>query len=553
MITINYCTREYNEEYEKHLIKTCGLKNVKINPYINNGEGLTKPYNELLDKSDTDIVVFCHDDLVFKTNNWGNKLLKHFKKNSELGIIGIAGTKHLTKSGRWWDSKKDMRGIVEHEKDGKSWVSKYSDDIGNKIDDVVLVDGLFFAIDKTKIKERFNEEIKGYHFYDVDFSFRNKLKNVNVGVITNIRVLHKSIGETNREWEDNRILFSEKYKNDLPFRIKEDFKNRKMKVLLSCLNFNGYTGSELYVFELAKELIKNNCEVSICSNIGNPLANIANILGIKLYNLNEPPHFKLGDGKWGFNTPEGQQLSKEGVLYSHTTPDFDIIHTNHTPITEHILKLYHGIPIITTIHSEVIALENPIVDDRISKYITIRPEISEHIINNFDVPEEKIRVIYNPIDYKRFNENNNKLKNTNTTLFVGTLDYLRRETLLDLIKYTHNEKRKLLIVGKENGITFKDLISDMSLTDITTDHVRYEGPTPNVEKYLKQCDETAGILLGRTTIEGWLSGKKAWIYDVDDTGQIKTKTLHDIPEDIDKFKSDNVVKEIINVYKEIMN
>jgi hypothetical protein len=31
-------------------------------------------------------------------------------------------------------------------------------------------------------------------------------------------------------------------------------KGEKLNVLIGCLNFNGYTGSELYVFELAKQL-----------------------------------------------------------------------------------------------------------------------------------------------------------------------------------------------------------------------------------------------------------------------------------------------------------
>jgi hypothetical protein len=31
------------------------------------------------------------------------------------------------------------------------------------------VDGLFFAVDKTKIATNFNEEVEGFHFYDVTF------------------------------------------------------------------------------------------------------------------------------------------------------------------------------------------------------------------------------------------------------------------------------------------------------------------------------------------------------------------------------------------------
>ena len=34
------------------------------------------------------------------------------------------------------------------------------------------------------------------------------------------------------------------------------------------LFFNDYTGSELYVYALAKQLVKENCEVDIVSNIG---------------------------------------------------------------------------------------------------------------------------------------------------------------------------------------------------------------------------------------------------------------------------------------------
>ena len=74
-----------------------------------------------------------------------------------------------------------------------------------------------------------------------------------------------------------------------------------IKVLIGCINYQGYTGSELYVFELAKQLTKQNCEVTIVSNIGNPLFLQAKRLGIKCYNIQEPPRYKLGDGEWGFN------------------------------------------------------------------------------------------------------------------------------------------------------------------------------------------------------------------------------------------------------------
>ena len=84
-------------------------------------------------------------------------------------------------------------------------------------------------------------------------------------------------------------------------------------------------------------------------------------------------------------------------------------------------------------------------------------------------------------------------------------------------------------------------------------HVKYFPPTPNVEEYIHKCDETASILLGRTTIEGWMCGKKGWIYDVDSYGKILSKKLHDIPNDMDKFKSDNVAKKIMEQYISVLD
>jgi hypothetical protein len=66
--------------------------------------------------------------------------------------------------------------------------------------------------------------------------------------------------------------------------------------------------------------------------------------------------------------------------------------------------------------------------------------------------------------------------------------------------------------------------------------------------YVQRCSETAGILLGRTTIEGWMCGKSGWIYDVDEKGQITDKTFASPPEDISKFYSSVVSREILKLY-----
>jgi hypothetical protein len=546
MITVVYCTRESKPEHIEHLIKSCGLgdKKIEVIEIINNGESLTKAYNRGLKLAKNNIVVFCHDDITIETKQWGSKLIKQFDRNPEFGIIGVAGSKHMGESGQWWSNPKKMYGRVQHTHEGKTWLSAYSGDLGDNLEEVVVCDGVWFAVDKNRLKTEFNEAVEGFHFYDVSFCFENLLLGVKVGVTTKIRVNHLSIGQTNEKWEENRVKFVEQNKDNLPFSVLNDFKNKKIKVLLACLNFNSLTGSELYFYELAKGLVKQGCEVHIYSNIGGILEKKAKKLGIKLHHLNQPPSYKLGDGRWLIKTQNGDIPSKENMLYKVSSDDFDVIHSSHKPITDKMVSLYPNTPIVSTIHSEIIALENPVISDKVKKYISIRPEITQHLIENYGINEKSIELIYNPIDTDRFNLNN--IKNDGYTLFVGTIDYLRKNAILDLISQANTTEKKLVIVGKENGVDIKSLINGSKF-------VEYHQSTENVDRFTKNCDETASILLGRTTIEGWLCGKDCLIYDVNSMGDINSKKLVSPPNNIDEFSYVNVSEKIIKIYKEVIN
>ncbi len=181
MISIVYSTKKDKPDFIKQIKSTCGVKNIDIIQIINDGEmSLTQAYNKGLEKAENDIVVFCHDDIIFNTKNWGRKLKSIFDKNPEYGIIGIAGTTDLV-DGRWWTIKESMNGIVSHQHEGRRWTNYYSKDQGRKITDMVVLDGLFFAIDKNKIKHTFDEDFDGFHFYDLSFCFPNYLDGVKIG------------------------------------------------------------------------------------------------------------------------------------------------------------------------------------------------------------------------------------------------------------------------------------------------------------------------------------------------------------------------------------
>jgi glycosyltransferase involved in cell wall biosynthesis len=378
MISVVYCTRQTNPEHKEHLMKTSGLhKHLEIIEIINNGESLTSAYNRGLKQATNDIVVFCHDDITIETKQWGTKLLKMFERKPQYGILGVAGTKFMPTSGRWWENPKKMYGRVAHTHEGKTWLSSYSADLNQEIEEAVTVDGVFFVVDKTKIKKSFNEEVVGFHFYDVTFCFENHLEGVKIGVTTVVRINHKSIGMTNDEWENNRQQFAEKFKDKLPVTIKKVLrKGEKLKIMITSLAFDDNSPKSKIILELATKLKKNNHDITICSNVNGKLPMLAKQRGISLAPIQQPPGFALGDGKWSMNTPNGQVVSQPNTLYKVKEYNYDIIHTFDDEVIDHMNKLYNGSNLVNTKASNSLFV-NTDVNPLVKSTIDISNDINE--------------------------------------------------------------------------------------------------------------------------------------------------------------------------------
>lgn len=217
VVSVVISTRKIDETYVSHVKKMFSHPKTQILIYENDGDkSLTQIYNIGLKESVNDIVVFMHDDLILETSNITPKIIKMFEKHSDYGIIGIAGTDKLT-SGMWWQNRDNMFGVVGHIHQGKRHVNKYSKGVFNDVlKDVVVVDGLFFIVNKNQIKKEFNEEFNGFHFYDISFCVENHLEGVKIGLTTKFGVTHKSIGETNKKWEKNKLFFEALYGKSLP-------------------------------------------------------------------------------------------------------------------------------------------------------------------------------------------------------------------------------------------------------------------------------------------------------------------------------------------------
>lgn len=218
-LSVIISTTDKNKVDLTHLKKAFSHPKTEFLIYENDNEfSLPEIYNKGLNESKNDICVLLHNDVIINTANITPKIIKLFNNNPEYGIIGVAGTDYIN-SGVWWVSRENMQGQVSHTKDGKTWKNEYSKKFGDNLKQVVLIDGLFMMIHKKRILETFDEDFKGFHFYDLPICINNHLKGIKIGVTTKIELIHKSIGETNKKWEKNKLLFEAKFQQYFPIKI----------------------------------------------------------------------------------------------------------------------------------------------------------------------------------------------------------------------------------------------------------------------------------------------------------------------------------------------
>jgi hypothetical protein len=189
--------------------------------YNPEGVGLSEIYNTMLkeDKTENDIIVFIHDDIEFLRKGWGGEILRLFNENEDYGIIGIAGSAQFDANATWWQYEKKF-GQVLHRHEGKSWLTAFSPLLDKDLQEVCVIDGLFMAVHRKRITKGF-DETKKFDFYDVSLCLDNFLDGkTKIGVTTNIRVAHNSIGQMRPEWYTAREEVNKKYGDKYPIEVK---------------------------------------------------------------------------------------------------------------------------------------------------------------------------------------------------------------------------------------------------------------------------------------------------------------------------------------------
>ena len=296
-----------------------------------------------------------------------------------------------------------------------------------------------------------------------------------------------------------------------------------LNIVFTCLEFGTLTGVPMYVYELAKELVRQEHNVTVISDTKRPLSKMGEEAGINVCDWKD-----------------------EEKLYELFNSGVDIYSTNFLATFGKILLQAVGTrtPIVYTVHSEQDIEEPPheantMHSNFVQTYITIRPSITDHIIKEYKIDPKKIELVYNGIDLDRFSpkpslkeQGKNKKYRIIAPCGIGSL----RRPFLEQLASRANDDTEIIVYGtwdKERDPWFGKL------------NVTLEPPRFDIEKAIQDADEVAGILYGRVTLEGWACGKKCTIYDLDGNYEFVEK-----PKDFEeKHGLPSVARQIVEVYR----
>lgn|GEM_PF-793306 len=211
MISIIVCSvnEDYFNRFKESISKTIGIE-YEIIKIDNQKEKLSiaKAYNKGAILSSFDHLVFVHEDVVFHSEYWGQKLVDYFNVLGNPGVLGIAGSNYLPISPSYWwipDQTRRFCNYMDNNELGKVGEGKQRNSGHENPMPVFLLDGMFLAMKKEAFdKIKFDESLEGFHGYDTAICLRSAIQFQNY-FVPDILIEHFSHGKPNSTWLLNTL------------------------------------------------------------------------------------------------------------------------------------------------------------------------------------------------------------------------------------------------------------------------------------------------------------------------------------------------------------
>ncbi|MDJ0839392.1 MAG: glycosyltransferase [Acidobacteriota bacterium] len=185
---------------------------------IDDARSLTEGWTRGLASAESDLLVFCHDDIEILDERTPQYLLEDL---TDYDLVGVAGASKLV-TGNWVAAGFPyLHGSIITAEPGSRCFTHYLYGCGR--DDVITsniqaLDGVFIAC-RRRVFEAVEFDTKhfdGFHLYDLDFCYAAHLAGFRAAVDLRLRLIHYSGGSYDKAWRKYRSRFDRKYAGRLP-------------------------------------------------------------------------------------------------------------------------------------------------------------------------------------------------------------------------------------------------------------------------------------------------------------------------------------------------
>jgi hypothetical protein len=179
---------------------------------IGDARSLSEGYMRGLERSRHGIVVFCHDDVEILSPRPFEALDRALAAND---VAGLCGATRVRGPAVMWAGHPYLRGFVAMPIEGEAaalHATLFGLDCG-VMGGMQALDGFLFAARREAALATGFDAVTfdGFHFYDLDFTYRAYLSGLRVAVTTDIVAVHKSGGDFGADWQRYAQRFSGKF------------------------------------------------------------------------------------------------------------------------------------------------------------------------------------------------------------------------------------------------------------------------------------------------------------------------------------------------------
>ena len=263
MLSLIVCSRKFDipDSLKDNINRTIGTEYELV--VVDNSKkrySIFSAYNEGVRKAKGEILCFMHEDIIYKTENWGKNVIRHFEKE-DTGLIGVFGGHYLPDlvchigdsellSYHYYYTQKDGSKLFFHSPEHFS---------GDGEVEVVAVDGLWLAVPKALFQRiSFDEGYAGFHYYDMDICMQVWAAGYKCKVVDDVVMEHNSAGVINDDFVRSSYIFFEKWQSCLPMKKGVQYGDETYRIAEKLCQFKRYSRE----LELENKWLEDNVKAN---------------------------------------------------------------------------------------------------------------------------------------------------------------------------------------------------------------------------------------------------------------------------------------------------